>query len=73
MGNVTSYSHTPAPWFAVESPVLTSLGPDGRQRHATAILERAEAILRPIELRYRIDFCFALEEAAAQLRKEGKL
>lgn len=65
-------SHT-APWFAVHSPTLTALGGERRLKNKDRIVSRAEKIMEPIDLRSRIDFCFALEEAASQLEAEGLL
>lgn len=67
----SSKSHQRAPWFAVKAPTLAALGPTGRALHAAAILRRAETILARIGKPYQIDLCFALEEAADQLRREG--
>lgn len=69
----SSKSHQRAPWFAVQSPTLTALGPTGRAMHAKTILARAESILARIGKPYQIDCCFALEEAAAQLKREGAI
>jgi len=62
-----------APWWAVNSPMLSSLGSERRARNQAAIVERAESILAKMPGWTSLDCCFALESAASQLRDEGRL